>query len=90
MTKLFATQPVTQLLRKISVSQSEWSSMKKENVVMENGHMITCGIKCHENIECGGVLYHNQTGIFWSSWLIKFDPSNTNYNLKCQIYSIDL
>ena len=63
-TKLFATQPVTQLLRKISVSQSEWSSMKKENVVMGNGHMVTCGIKCHENIECGGVLYHNQTGIF--------------------------
>ena len=59
-----AAQPVTQLLRKISVSQSEWSSMKKENIVMENGHMVTCGIKCHENIECGGVLYHNQTGIF--------------------------
>ena len=85
MTKLFATQPVTQLLRKISVSQSEWSSMKKENVVMLNGHMVTCGIKCHENIECGGVLYHNQTGIFWSSW---FGWSNLTHSIQITIWNV--
>ena len=66
---LFASQPSTQVLEKVSLSQPEWNSLEKENILMENGHLLKCGIKCQTNIQCGGFLYHSETGIFWSCFV---------------------
>ena len=51
-------------LKKYNYDKLEWEITPKERIYMKTPHKIFCGIKCSENDECGGFVFHEDTGTF--------------------------
>ena len=49
-------------LKKFNFDKLEWEIMPKQRIYLKNPHKIFCGIKCSENEECGGFVFHQNTG----------------------------
>ena len=47
----------------IKFSKSEWETVVKEEVVVEDGKM-ECGIACAVDTDCTGIFFDANTGIF--------------------------
>ena len=51
-------------LKKYNYDKLEWEITPKERIYMKTPHKIFCGTKCSENDECGGFVFHEDTGTF--------------------------